>query len=262
MQANPTCPVCLDYQPKPFVENSPYWVCGACDFWFQNPMPPKKFEADEEKGEDGRSNGHRQPKSDLDIAQNLAHAWWRNHLSARVQDSRAKLLDIGCKYPWFIKCVRDAAQGNAEVYGIDGMDQDTPDAPAITSIYSEELAVPVLQVDFEKATSQDILGKTESGEKKFDGISMIHVFEHIYDPYGGLKMLHDLSTAESSILIRVPSQDCAGFEYHLSPRHYTIHPFFYSEKSMRKLVDRSGLFEIYETYPMAVGTRDFLLRHR
>lgn len=250
------CPICENQNVTNKIEA--YWQCGSCDAWFQDPLPPKVFEAREEKGEDGRSNGHNQSETDLRHSAHLAECWarnWINRIPLAEGRKQHKALDIGCKYPYFAHTLKK--QG-IEAYGIDGMDFDA-DKPPILSRYQEELGVPMLMVDFERVTPQEILSATED-KGKFDALSMVHVFEHMYQPYEALKNLRALLRDEGYFLVRVPSHEVPGMEWHMSPQHYSIHPFYYSEKSMRTLIDRSGLFEIVETYPMPVGTRDYILK--
>lgn len=261
MKIDPTCVNCADSRPKVRVEDSPYWNCENCGLWFQNPMPEKKFEAEEEKGEDGRSKGHRQPKSDLEHADHLAKAYvhnWIKKVPLSEGRSSYKVLDIGAKYPFFVSRIRDHL-GSCEAYGLDAMDQDDPSKEPIAVQFGNELNVPMLMVDFEKVTSQEIINKT-SDSHLFDSLSMIHVFEHMYDPVGGIIKLHELIKKDGVVLIRVPDNKVDGWKWHMSPRHYGIHPYFWTEKAFRLLIERSNRFSIAETYPMFCGTRDYLLK--
>jgi 2-polyprenyl-3-methyl-5-hydroxy-6-metoxy-1,4-benzoquinol methylase len=253
------CPTCgtLTKDKHP---NSPYWKCNGCEVWYQDPMPPKLFEAAEEKGEDGRSNGHNQPESDLKQSAHLARCYAQNWI-AKVPplDGRPfkKAMDIGCKFPYFAHILKTEFQIDA--YGIDGMDFDKANDTPILSQYQQALGIPMLMVDFERVTTEQILANT-SDDKPFDALSMVHVFEHMYDPKGALKKLRELLRDEGVLLIRVPSHEVAGRDWHLTDRHYGIHPFFYSEKAMRYVVEQEGSFEIVETYPMPAGTRDYILK--
>lgn len=260
--ATAVCPHCGS---KTSSKREAYWGCGTCDLWFQSPLPPKKFEAPQEKGPDGRSNGHNQSEADLNGAARLARAWAHNWISKipamELEEGTSrpfkKALDIGCKYPYFAHVLR--REFHIDAYGIDGMDFDENNQEPILSEYSQELGVPMLMVDFEKVTPKQILSHTWDS-LAFDAISMIHVFEHMYDADAALKNIHQLLRPEGYFLVRVPSHEVQGMELHMSPRHYGIHPYFYSEKSMRHLIDKNGLFEICETYPVGGGTRDYILK--
>jgi 2-polyprenyl-3-methyl-5-hydroxy-6-metoxy-1,4-benzoquinol methylase len=261
-QASATCRECGNISNIKFLP-SPYWACDHCDLWFQSPMPPKLFEHEEEKGEDGRSNGHNQSPQDLEAAAHLARCFALNWIQkVPIKDQLPKFtgwhktLDIGCKYPYFAHTLKKEFEMNA--YGIDGMDFDDPNAEPIVNAYQQELGIPMLMVDFEKVTPDQILSHT-SDKTRFDGISMIHVFEHMYEPESALKKIHELLNPEGYFLIRVPSHDVGGYEYHMAERQYQIHPYFYSEKSIRYLVEKTDLFEIVETYALGGGVRDFIL---
>jgi Methyltransferase domain len=263
------CPICLVHTDKKHdFPNSAYWHCEDCDFLFQHPLPPKKFEADEEKGPDGRSAGHVIPQRDKDIITYLAKAWFSNHL---VQLRRAfpKTLDMGSKYPYFAHILKKEC--GCDAWALDAMDADDPSKDPILYQYEKELGVDMVMMDFEMATAAQLLAKTsKDGDiQKFDGISLIHVFEHIYDPIGGLQLISDLVGHPNRVFMRMPDHRVVGFENHLSPRHYQVHPYFYSEKAFRKLLDKfqkeSARPELvhsilYETYEVGGGVRDYLLQ--
>lgn len=250
------CPIC-NLQVTSLYKDTPYWTCNNCDLWFQDPLPPKKFEAPEEKGVDGRSGGHQQSQHDLDGAAYLARAYARNWIEKTKADGATpKVLDIGCKYPWFAHTLKK--EFGYDAYGIDAMDLDSPTEEPIILKYEEELQVPMLFTDFEKTDASYILEKSNG---PFNAISMIHVFEHMYEPKAALIKIASLLKPSGYFLIRVPSHEVVGFEYHLSERHYPIHPYYYSMKSLVRLVEESNVFKLIETYPLVkVGARDFILQ--
>jgi Methyltransferase domain len=247
---------------------SPYWHCEDCDFLFQYPLPPKKFEADEEKGPDGRSAGHTMlSERDKGIVSHLAKAWFHNHL-APLKRAFPKTLDMGAKYPYFAHILKKDC--GCDAWALDAMDADDPSKDPILYQYEKELGVDMVMMDFELATAPQLLAKTsKDGDiQKFDGVSLIHVFEHIYDPFAGLQMIADLVSHPNRVFVRMPDHRVTGFENHLSPRHYQVHPYYYSEKAFRKLLDKfqrrsnrpeSVLPILYETYAIGGGVRDYLL---
>ena len=233
---------------------SPYWICDSCGLLYQPDPPPKKFEAEEEKGPDGRSLGKKMSERDKHIVERLAVGWFNRHL--KQISPNPFTLDMGCKYPLFAHYL---SLLGCEAWGLDALDQDTPGKAAITREYQEELNVPIMQVDFEKTNAQEILDIARI--EAFDAISMIHVFEHIYKPISGLKLMHDLLAPGGKILLRMPDIEAKGFENHLSPRHYQVHPYFYSEKPFREILTKYEIpLTIYETYQIGGGCRDFLLQ--
>ena len=221
-------------------------------------MPPKRYEAVEEKGADGRSAGHEQNAGDLEITKRFAQGWWTRHLRALPHEGRPlRTLDIGSKYPWFAHCL---GKLGCTAYALDAMDRETPDQPPIVHKYAADLGVPMLLLDFEETAALDIIAQT--GGSPFDGVSLIHVFEHIYDAQAGLQKIADLLVPGGSLLIRMPDIEVEGFEPHLSARHYPIHPYYYSAISFTHALCESGApLELVQTYPIGYGTRDYLLRH-
>jgi len=258
------CKVCSDSKAriKHQYPGSPYWICLQCGLMYQDPMPPKKYEASEEKGPDGRSAGANISAKDKAVIENFARAWYQNYLSKipanHFSGTTIRTLDIGSKYPYFAHILKKELK--CEAYGIDALDLDDPSKDSIVMEYAKELDVEMLLVDFEKISPDQIIEKTTGG-KEFEGVSMIHVFEHIYDPKQALWDVSMLLRSGGSFLIRVPSSDVMGYEKHLSSRHYPIHPFFYSEKSFKNLLHVSGApFDLVETYGMGQGNRDFVLK--
>lgn len=262
MNAHPvaSCQLCGELADSKYTE-TPYWMCGNCDLWFQRPLPDKSFESLEEKGEDGRSGGHDQSAADLEASAHLARCFAKNwiHKLPPIGRVKYKTLDIGCKYPWFAHTLKK--EFDMDAYGIDGMDFDSPQTEPILSKYQEELGVPMLILDFEKVDTEELLKKTKDG-MAFDAISLVHVFEHFYDPAAALHKLHQLLWLDGTLLIRMPSHEVGGFQNHLSPAHYSIHPYFYSEKAMKHLLDKVDLFDLAETYPLGGGVRDYILKPR
>jgi hypothetical protein len=263
------CPICGNgtdcHQDLP--ADNPYWVCLPCDFWFQDPKPQKKYEADEEKGADGRSAGHVLSEQDRAITANLARAWFHNHL-APLGKTPTRTLDVGSKYPYFSHILKKDC--GCDAWALDAMDYDDPEKEPILFQYEKELEVNTVLLDFEAITAKELLGQIADLQdaKKvqgFDGISLIHVFEHIYNPLAGLFKMSQLLNRQHSVFIRMPDHQVPGFENHLSPRHYQVHPYFYSEKSFRGLLAlyrEKGLGnpELLETYSIGGGVRDYLLR--
>lgn len=254
------CPICEVYAmpQKHNFPGSPYWLCQSCDFLFQDPLPPKKFEADQEKGPDGRSAGHTMmTQRDKDITATLARAWFHNHLEP-LGKKPTRTLDMGAKYPYFAHILKKNCECDA--WAIDAMDHDDTSKDPIFLRYATELNVKGVLVDFEKADpdSQWFDGT------QFDGISMIHVFEHIYNPVAGLQSIARLLSPKNSVLIRMPDHRIEGAENHLSPRHYQVHPYFYSERAFRKVLQKYEAIgphvHVHETYPVGGGVRDYLLR--
>lgn len=237
-----TCPVDGSKTNQKF-RNTPYWVCLECSLWFQNPQPPKTYEADHELNEAGESTGHLVSEGDRNANKSLANSLYKNWLKGP-----SKTLDVGAKYPLL-----------AHYLKANGCDSFAMDNISIVPEYSKELGVPMLQADFEQISEKQVQEWTET--EAFDLITMVHVFEHMYDPQGALRKLKSLLKPNGLLFIRMPDHDVQGYERDLTPGHFTIHPNFWTLKAFLELLYQvQDCFTLVETYAMVPGQRDYLLR--
>jgi glycosyltransferase involved in cell wall biosynthesis/ADP-heptose:LPS heptosyltransferase len=208
-------------------------------------MPPKTYEASHEKDAQGGSVGHLMSAGDKEINRSLAATLIRDW----IKKTPAKTLDVGSKYPYLAHCLQMLG---CESYGMDNI--------KVTPEYSRDLGVPMLMADFEAISEDQIREWTQGG--KFALVTLVHVFEHMYDPLGALRKLRRLVADEGAIFVRLPDHGVDGFERDLTPSHYTIHPFFHSLSSLLELLVRGqDLFTVRQTYPlMGAGQRDLILR--
>lgn len=216
------CKVCNTETTRKY-QNTPYWICPGCELWFQDPMPTKVWEADHEKDKEGNFAGHLMSDRDKKVNDDLANYMIQTYL---VDKPNAKVLDIGSKYPYLAHCFR---KRGFDSYGIDGIE--------IVPEYSQELGVPMIQGDFESLTPAQLY--KAFGHEKFDLITLIHVFEHFYDPLKVIEVLRSIVKDDGRIFIRSPDHDVAGFERDLTPGHYTIHPYFYSQPSILEVLTQA-----------------------
>src|SRR6478672_6174047 len=112
--SRPSCPICGAASAGRYLA-SPYWMCPACDCWFQAPMPPKTYEAPHEKGAQGGFVGHLMSDRDKEVNRALAAALFRDW----IKETPAKTLDIGSKYPYLAHCLQTLG---CEAYGMDNID--------------------------------------------------------------------------------------------------------------------------------------------
>lgn len=208
-------------------------------------MPPKTYEAPHEKDAQGDSVGHLMSDGDKEVNRALATALFQGW----IKEVPAKTLDIGSKYPYLASCLQTFG---CAAYGMDNID--------VTPEYSRDLGVPMLMADFEAASEDQLCEWTRDG--KFSLITMIHVFEHMYDPLGVLRKLRRLIADNGVLFLRLPDHGVSGFERDLTPSHYTIHPFFHSLSSLLELlVHGQDLFTVRQTYPLkGSGQRDLILK--
>lgn len=238
----PKCPTCSTPTSAKFL-NTPYWMCPNCDLWFQDPLPPKVFEADHEKDENGGFRGHLMSDYEKGVNKALAENIFFNHMGGKT----GKMLDVGSKYPYLSHCFKNLG---CEAFGMDNIE--------IVPEYSKELEVPMLMADFEKLSNEQIQEWTHT--EKFQVITMVHMFEHLYDPLKALRRVKELLTEDGILFLRLPDHGVEGYERDLTPGHYTIHPFFHSLTSLLEiLVQGKDLFTISWTSGFS-GQRDLVLR--
>lgn len=151
------------------------------------------------------------------------------------------VLDIGPKYPYFLKCFKDL--GVETVVGIDGF----PEATA----FGKELGVPMIIGDFLEYDFED---------QKFDLITLVHCIEHFADPVAAIRKIKSLMTAEGVVYIRTPEVNTTGMDTHLTDEHYQVHPILFSREAFRRLVKQEGLRIFDEWEQPEAGQMDWQLR--
>jgi 2-polyprenyl-3-methyl-5-hydroxy-6-metoxy-1,4-benzoquinol methylase len=122
------------------------------------------------------------------------------------------------------------------------------------------LGVPMLTADFEQITDAQIRAWTAT--ERFALITLVHLFEHMYEPLAALRKLRRLVADDGVVFIRLPDHRVIGFERDLTPGHYTIHPFYHAFASVLELlVQGRDLFTVAHTSTMeGIGQRDIVLR--
>lgn len=221
------CPICATECTSKYGE-TPYWICGQCDCWHQSPMPPKTYIAEFE--------GDPSVMSDGDKAINRALA---DRLFNDVMKGKPGLtLDIGAKLPVM------AAQ-----LAHHGCIAQAMDAEQI------EHGLPVKShvMNFEDCYIGD--------EHAFNLVTMIHMFEHVYDPLAALHKLRLMIADSGRVFLRLPLHDVPGFERDLTPGHYSIHPFYHSMQSILEALVQTNTFVIESIWRMdGAGQGDIVLR--
>jgi ADP-heptose:LPS heptosyltransferase/glycosyltransferase involved in cell wall biosynthesis len=153
----------------------------------------------------------------------------------------SSVLDIGSKYPYFLKCFKDL--GVKVQLGIDGC----PEASA----FGDELGVPMVVGDF---LEHDFEGQ------KFDLITLVHCIEHFPNPAQAMCKIKSLLTENGVVYIRTPETGTAGLNLHLSEEHYQVHPILFSRDSFRQLCKKEG-FRIFDEWVQEeLGQIDWQLR--
>ncbi len=144
-----------------------------------------------------------------------------------MRGAPARTLDVGSKYPYLAHCLRELG---CEAFGMDNIEV-VPD-------YSRALGVPMLMADFEAITDAQIREWTAT--ERFALITMVHVFEHMYDPLAALAKLRRLVADDGRVFVRLPDHGVAGFERDLTPGHFTIHPYFHALRACSSCACRAA----------------------
>ncbi len=226
------CPICQTPSIGRYLD-SPYWQCATCDTWFQHPMPDKVFHGD-----------HEPPPAEMpEQEQNINRALARWLFSHVMQSVAGPIIDIGAKLPVMAQELQNLG---CPALAMDG-------APGAEPLGSS-LGVQMLGADFEAFDDKNYQGH-------FKLITLIHTFEHFYDPIAALLKLRRLIAYNGALFIRLPDHGVAGFQRDLTPGHYTIHPYFHSLTSIKHILSAAGApFQIVETYPVEPGQRDIILK--
>ncbi len=235
-----TCPICKNQLTFLYGETNKenlcaqaYKRCLNCGLSFQDPLPPKMYEGPEEGGT-GPGTGHLMSDEDKKVNSDLA-----TYLQQKFHPQT--VLDIGCKYPYFLSQFKDI-----HVQGIDAVKE--------VEAYGDELGVPVWCCAFEE------LGEVPAG--MYDLITLIHTFEHFYNPIRSLKTAIQCLSKNGVLFIRIPNADVKGIEKDLTEHHLKIHPYIYSTQTMYALAEKLGL-EIFQVdHSEGAGQSDFYMRVR
>jgi len=228
------CPICGSAYFTEFKKYPAYKVCLVCNLYCQETLPGKVYEGPGENGV-GPGSGHLMSDDEKSININLANALHQMFLPDTV-------LDIGSKYPIFLSALKD----KAEVLGMDAI-------PEILK-YGEELGVPVVQADFESVDITPYKGK-------FDLITLVHTFEHFYNPLETLQKVFDCLSSRGILYMRIPDMGVEGIERDFTEHHLTIHPYIYTQQTLYMLSEKLG-YEIFRVDNLGHGQSDFYLRKR
>lgn len=192
-------------------------------------MPAKVYHGPEEPGVDVMLADERQVNEQL--AKKL--------FDDVMQKVPGTILDIGSKIPVL-----------ASMFGALGCDAYALDAVEPQS----EAHVECLVGDFETMVERLLPHDCSL-------ITLVHTFEHFYNPVGALRKLRKLLKPSGRLFMRIPDHNVRGFERDLTEHHYTIHPFFHCFTSiLQALVELRDEFVVEWSIPLYPGQRDLILR--
>lgn len=227
----PICPVCASPSTAPDRLHG-YQLCTGCGLGFQDPLPPKVFEG-----------GHEPFGATMGEGERAVNRGLATNLFARVMRGQpGRCLDVGAKYPFLAHCLRSLGNDAIAMDGIDASPE-----------FGQELGVPMLHLDFE---AYDF-----AGHEPFDLITLVHCFEHLYDPLVAILKLRRLVSPTGRVFLRIPDHGVAGYEPNLAPSHLVIHPYFHTLTSLLELLVKAvDAFVVESTYTISPGQRDIVLR--
>jgi ADP-heptose:LPS heptosyltransferase/glycosyltransferase involved in cell wall biosynthesis len=187
-------------------------------------MPPKAFHGPEEP---------RISDDERDV-----NRWLAAHLFANVMRGEpGPTLDIGAKVPVLasafadLGCAASAMEPCADV--------------------SAHANVRMLRDDFEAHEPCD----------RYRLITLVHVFEHFYNPLDALRKMRRMVADGGRVFIRMPDHTVPGYERDLTAHHYAIHPFFHCLSGVcEMLVQLGDAFTVESHGVPGPGQRDIVLR--
>lgn len=140
-----------------------------------------------------------------------------------------RLLDVGCGNGEFL--VRARAKG-WDVVGVD------PDPKAVEVACSKDLDV-----------RQGGVEALDSGQERFDGITLSHVIEHVYEPLTVLRICHTLLKPGGWIWLETPNLDSLGRQRYQAnwrglepPRHLVL----FTRASLTQTLRQAGFQAIQD----------------
>jgi ADP-heptose:LPS heptosyltransferase len=173
----------------------------------------------------------------------LANSLFDNVLGGNI----GLCVDLGAKFPFLSHCLQ---KRGCDALAVDAIDT----APH----FGEVLGVRMLRCDFEDDWQWII---KEVGPRPVKLFTMVHAFEHVYNPRRLLLRMRDLLAPDGRIFIRMPDHGVPGYERDMRASHYLIHPWFYAIGSILEMCAQLGdVFEVERADEVQPGQRDITLR--
>lgn len=92
------------------------------------------------------------------------------------------------------------------------------------------------------------------GVKGYKVISLIHVFEHLIDPFTQIKVLLELLVADGILILQVPNVDYNEFAFVIGD-----HASHFDHESLKKIINRSNLRILAESCDLIPGESTFIV---
>lgn len=224
------CPLCGTNETTPYVYKT-YATCTKCQHTYQ-PQPPDKVWRDPSADSSDHNTGYVMDDHERNVNRYLA-----NWLYLRYKPRAT--LDIGCGYPYLVKCFQDL---NVHASGTEGFTGITND-----------LDVEVWNHNWEDETDQHFT---------VDLITMIHVIEHFTDPITALSKAYNFLTPEGVLYLRAPNKDVRGIERDHTEGHARIHPSIFGTESLLYAAKQAGFHLIWMEHMDGAGQTSWIFRKR
>jgi len=165
----------------------------------------------------------------------------RANLVSKYISRNHKILDIGSGYGFFLKEMHERG------YNITGI-EISKERRKISSRVSN---VNVLDVNLYDNKNLPI----------FDCVTLFHVLEHISDPIHFLKVIKKYLSSNGKLIIEVPNvedmliEECKEYKSFYWQR---AHMFYFSAKTLRKLLEKSDFLTIDVSYVQRYSLENFM----
>lgn len=253
MDENIICPICqekegaaygIDYQGHRIVK------CKTCSLRYVSPRKSKE-ELQSFYDEEYLDNFQTYE------AETIKFTWFRTLVTDRLHTLKFML-----KFLPYPKSMLDVGAGNGLLLVLARqMGFSEVVASDITNVnqgFFKNIGMPFVKEDFTGAELSGDALKTLGG-KKFDIVSSVQVLEHVMDPNIFLHHMKELVKKDGLIYIQIPNEGnfqsvirCGLSRLRLYPKPFKNlsafhHLFFYTKKTLTKLLEKNGLEVIHLT---------------
>jgi 2-polyprenyl-3-methyl-5-hydroxy-6-metoxy-1,4-benzoquinol methylase len=138
-----------------------------------------------------------------------------------------KLLDVGSGQGFFLY--------HAQQHGF-----------SVTGVDVSSRAVEFCEQTFHINVHLQNINQDFNPGEKFDVITMWHILEHVSDPLGFVKRLHQYLSPQGKLIIEVPNINSVKFRFAsgqnrwIGGNHPRHHKYFFSWKTLRHLLSKAG----------------------
>jgi len=230
MDVDHICIACRSDDLEPFLLPSKDQAvkCRECGLvWALNRQTPADFY---ESAYDGRAegftwDGYLATHKNMKAGETIRSLWFENHFLNNVAPfDRKNLLEIGCGIGRFLYAARHKGWN---VYGLD----------------ISEKAVSLAKEIFSEADIQcSTIDSAAWPENFFEAITFWEVIEHVHDPLLLLNQSANLLKQNGILTFSTPDWDSWAIRRHPMVNYWPpYHLWFFNEKSLRHLVQRTGM---------------------